>query len=103
MERANADIIIALALVHHLAIGRNVPLPMVMDLFAELAPSAIVEWVPRGDPMVDVLLASREDVFTGYTTEGFEAAVSARFEVRSRTSIEGSSRVLYHLERRQPD
>jgi hypothetical protein len=100
LERANADVILALALVHHLAIGRNVPLPMVVDLFADLAASAIVEWVPRGDPMVDVLLASREDVFTGYTTDGFEAAVDARFEVRSRTPIEGSPRVLYHLERR---
>ena len=100
LERANADVILALALVHHLAIGRNVPLPMVMDLFADLAPQAIVEWVPRGDPMVDILLASREDVFTDYTTEGFEAAVGARFEVRSRAPIEGSPRVLYHLVRR---
>jgi len=100
VERANADVILALALVHHLAIGRNVPLPMVMDLFADLAPQVIVEWVPRGDPMVDILLASREDVFTDYTTEGFEAAAGARFEVRSRTPIEGSPRVLYHLVRR---
>jgi len=100
VERANADVILALALVHHLAIGRNVPLPMVMDLFADLAPQVIVEWVPRGDPMVDILLASREDVFTDYTTEGFEAAAGLRFEVRSRTPIEGSPRVLYHLVRR---
>jgi hypothetical protein len=100
LERANADVILALALVHHLSIGRNVPLPMVMDLFADLAPQVIVEWVPRGDPMVDILLASREDVFNDYTTEGFEAAAGARFEVRSRTPIEGSPRVLYHLVRR---
>ncbi len=100
LERANADVILALALVHHLAIGRNVPLPMVMDLFADLAPQAIVEWVPRGDPMVEVLLASREDVFTDYTSEGFEAAIGARFEVRSRTPIAGSPRILYHLVRR---
>jgi ribosomal protein L11 methylase PrmA len=98
--RADADVILALALVHHLGIGRNVPLVMVLDLFADLAPRAIVEWVPRGDPMVDVLLASREDVFSDYTTEGFEAAVAARFEVRSRTPIPGSPRILYHLDRR---
>lgn len=103
VERANADVILALALVHHLGIGRNVPLAMVMDLFADLAPQAIVEWVPRGDPMVDVLLASREDVFGDYTAEGFEAAVAARFEVRSRTPIPGSPRVLYHLVRRRAD
>jgi hypothetical protein len=73
---------------------------MVADLVADLAPQAIVEWVPRGDPMVDVLLASREDVFTDYTTEGFEAAVANRFEVRARVPIPGSPRVLYHLVRR---
>ncbi|MEZ4596964.1 MAG: hypothetical protein R3C32_09075 [Chloroflexota bacterium] len=101
VERADADVILALALVHHLGIGRNVPLAMVMGLFADLAPQAIVEWVPRGDPMVDVLLASREDVFTDYTTDGFEAAVAARHDVRSRTPIPGSPRVLYHLVRRE--
>jgi len=100
VERANADVILALALVHHLGIGRNVPLAMVMDLFADLAPQAIVEWVPRGDPMVDVLLASREDVFLDYTTEGFEAAVASCYDVASRTPIAGSPRVLYHLVRR---
>lgn len=100
VDRADADVILALALVHHLGIGRNVPLAMVADQFACLAPQAIVEWVPRGDPMVDVLLASREDVFSDYTTEGFEAAVATRYEVRSRTPIPGSPRVLYHLVRR---
>lgn len=100
IERADADVILALALVHHLAIGRNVPLPMVMDLFADLAPHAIVEWVPRGDPMVDVLLASREDIFDSYTDAGFEAALAARFTVVARVPIAGSPRVLYHLQRR---
>lgn len=99
VDRADADVLLALALVHHLGIGRNVPLAMVLGLFADLAPQAIVEWVPRGDPMVDVLLASREDVFTDYTTEGFEAAVATRYAVRTRTPIPGSPRVLYHLER----
>lgn len=100
VDRADADVILALALVHHLGIGRNVPLAMVLDLFADLSPQAVVEWVPRGDPMVDVLLASREDVFTDYTTEGFEAAVADRFDVSSRTVIPGSPRVMYHLVRR---
>jgi ribosomal protein L11 methylase PrmA len=100
VERANADVTLALALVHHLAIGRNVPLPMVLDLFADLAPHAIVEWVPRGDPMVDRLLVSREDIFSDYAEDGFTAAAERRFEVVSRHPIEGSPRVLYHLRRR---
>ena len=99
LERANADVVLALALIHHLAIGRNVPLPMVIDLFAQLAPAAIVEWVPRGDPMVDRLLASREDIFDTYTEAGFVAAAERRFSIASRTPIEGSPRVLFELRR----
>jgi hypothetical protein len=100
LERANADIVVALALIHHLAIGRNVPLPMVADLFAALAPEAVVEWVPREDAMVQRLLASREDIFDGYTEDGFRAAFEGRFTVAEARRIEGSPRTLYRLLRR---
>jgi hypothetical protein len=100
LERADADVVLALALVHHLAIGRNVPLPMVLGLFADLAPQAIVEWVPREDPMVRRMLASREDIFDGYTEDGFREAAQIRFDEAARDPIEGSGRVLYRLARR---
>jgi hypothetical protein len=100
LERANADLVLALALVHHLAIGRNVPLPMVFDLFAQLAPEAVVEWVPRDDPMVQRMLAGRVDIFDRYTEPGFQRALTGQFDVVARLPIEGSSRVLYHLRRR---
>jgi hypothetical protein len=100
LERANADLILALALVHHLAIGRNVPLPMVFDLFAELAPEGVVEWVPRDDPMVQRMLSGRVDIFDRYTERGFQDALAGRFEVVARVPIDGSPRVLYHLRRR---
>jgi len=100
LERADADVVLALALIHHLAIGRNVPLPMIADLFAQLAPHAIVEWVPRSDPLVRRLLSSRVDIFDRYTEDGFREAVEARFEVGERVPIEGSERVLYRLARR---
>ena len=99
LERANADVIVALALIHHLAIGRNVPLPMVVDLFARLAPEAVVEWVPRDDPMVGRLLASRVDIFDDYTETGFRAALGGRFDIVARVPVAGSSRVLYRLRR----
>ena len=67
LERADADAILALALVHHLAIARNVPLPMVFDLFADLAPWAIVEFVPKDDPMVSAACSLR-DVTSSPTT-----------------------------------
>jgi ribosomal protein L11 methylase PrmA len=99
VDRADADATLSLALVHHLAISRNVPLPMFADLLADLAPAAIVEFVPKQDPMVRRLLAVRRDVFPDYTIEGFRAAVSTRFAIDVETPIEDSGRTLFLLRR----
>lgn len=100
VDRANADVILGLALVHHLAIGRNVPLPDIAAFFARLAPHAIVEFVPKDDPMVRFLLESREDVFPTYDLGHFRAAMATRFEIVSEAALPDSSRVLVHLRRR---
>ncbi|HET7828580.1 MAG TPA: hypothetical protein VFL03_03390 [Candidatus Limnocylindrales bacterium] len=100
LDRAGADAIIALALVHHLAISRNVPLPMLLDLFADLAPWAVVEFVPKEDPMVRRLLATREDVFPAYTLDGFRAAAVARYEIVAEQPVAESTRVMFLLRRR---
>lgn len=99
-DRADPDIVLALALVHHVAISRNVPLPMVLGLFADLAPWAIVEFVPKEDRMVRRLLATRRDVFPDYTLDGFRAAAEERFDVVREAPIEDSVRVLFLLRRR---
>lgn len=100
IDRANADVVVALALVHHLAIGRNVPLPMVSRLMARLAPHLIVEWIPKDDPMVRRLLAAREDVFTDYSADGFRAAFTGDFKIVEEAPIEDSGRVLFRMRRR---
>jgi hypothetical protein len=100
LERANPDVVLALALIHHLAISRNVPLAMLLGLFADLAPRAIVEFVPREDPMVRRLLAARRDVFDEYTIDGFRAAAAERWEVVREDPIRESPRTLFLLRRR---
>jgi SAM-dependent methyltransferase len=100
LERADADAVVALALVHHLAIGRNVPLPMIGSLMARLAPNVVVEFVPKEDPMVQRLLAAREDIFPDYGRDGFRAAFSRDFEVLEEAPIEESGRILFRLQRR---
>ena len=100
LERADADAILALALVHHLAISRNVPLPMLLGLFADMAPWAVVEFVPREDPMVRRLLAARRDVFDDYTIDGFRGAAAGRFEIVREEPIAESPRTLFLLRRR---
>ncbi|MDX1510213.1 MAG: hypothetical protein R3249_02610 [Nitriliruptorales bacterium] len=96
-DRGPADVILALALVHHLAIGNNVPLTAVLEVFARLGRSAVVEWVPKDDPKVRVLLATREDIFDGYTQEAFEDAAAAHFQIAQRDPVGDSGRILYLL------
>jgi SAM-dependent methyltransferase len=99
-DRADADVVLALALVHHLAISRNVPFDRLAEFFAGLAPGLVVEFVPKDDPMVRRLLATREDVFPDYTIEGFRAAFGRRFEILDEAPIEGVSRSLLRMQRR---
>ena len=100
LDRADPDVILALALVHHLAISRNVPLPMLLDLFADMSPWVIVEFVPKEDVMVRRLLATRRDVFPDYTLEGFRGAATERFEIVEEQAIDDSPRTLFLLRRR---
>jgi ribosomal protein L11 methylase PrmA len=100
LERAEPDLAMGLALVHHLAIGNNVPLPAVARLFARIAPHAIVEFVPKEDPMTRRLLAARRDIFDGYTIDGFRAAFAESFEIVREAPIADSPRTLFLLARR---
>ncbi len=99
-DRADADALLALALVHHLAIGRNVPLERISAWLAILAPQLVIEFVPREDAMVRTLLATREDVFEDYTIEHFRAAFAAEWATVEEAPIPGTARTLFSLRRR---
>ncbi len=85
----------ALAVVHHLAISNNVPLGRVAEFFANIGKALIVEFVPKSDSQVQRLLASREDIFTDYTQEGFERSFQQHFAIRESIAIRDSQRILY--------
>ncbi|MBN9503418.1 MAG: class I SAM-dependent methyltransferase [Armatimonadetes bacterium] len=99
-ERGPVDVVLALALIHHLAIGNNVPLTQFAAWLSQLGTWAIVEFVAKDDSQVQRMLATRKDVFEGYTREGFEAAVADFFSVARREEIPGTSRTLYLLQAR---
>lgn len=99
LGRGPADVVMALALVHHLAIGNNVPLQSVARLLARAGRTLVIEFVPKDDEQVQRLLRSRRDVFPDYTREGFEAAFATAFRVARSDAIEGSGRRMYLMER----
>ncbi|MFF4879905.1 class I SAM-dependent methyltransferase [Micromonospora sp. NPDC000668] len=98
-ERASADAVLALAVVHHLAIGRNVPLPEVVDWLVGLtAPggAVVVEFVHPEDPMALRLLANKPDgLFPNYRRDAFERLLAASGRIADRLELPSGTRTLY--------
>lgn len=95
LDRGPVDLVLALALVHHLAIGNNLPLASIADFMRRAGRSLVVEFVPKDDPQVARLLASREDVFPDYNQPEFERCFRRYFDIEAATPIPDSGRVLY--------
>ncbi|WP_291322893.1 hypothetical protein [Desulfonatronospira sp.] len=99
IQRGPVDCVMALALVHHLAISNNVPLDKLASFFDKLCTYLIIEFVPKQDSQVQRLLASRDDIFDAYDQAHFEAAFSRFFSIRRSEVIRDSYRVLYLMKK----
>ena len=102
VERGPADAVLALALIHHLAIGHNLPLEKIAAYIRRLAPRLIIEFVPKSDSQVQRLMLSRPDIFPHYTKDGFEQAFARHFTIESSAPIDNSERWLYCMSSRHP-
>jgi len=98
VERGPADLLMVLALIHHLVIGNNVSFLMMAEYFHRLCGSLIIEFVPKNDSQVMFLLRSREDIFQDYTLENFEKSFLQYFKILRKTKIKESERFLYLMQ-----
>jgi hypothetical protein len=95
-DRGRPDLTLCLALVHHMAITRNVPLREIVDWLASLGGTVVVEFPQRTDPMVQRLLAGKRDGAHGdYEREHFERCLSEAFVVERRLELPSGERVMY--------
>jgi hypothetical protein len=97
VDRGRPDLTLALALVHHLIIGRTIPMRELVDWFADLGSELVVEFPDPDDVMVRRLLArKREGAHPDYTRSDFEDVLQSRFEVLSSAELPSRTRTLYH-------
>lgn len=96
---AGADALLALALLHHLVIGRNLPLEQVVSWLVALAPRGLVEFIPDSDPRVQDLLALREQPFPDYRPEIFEACLRRQARIEHIETLAQTGRRLYIWQR----
>jgi hypothetical protein len=96
-QRGPADLVLALAVIHHLRIGAGVPLALIVAWLRRCGRRCLVEFVPKSDNKVQELLRGREDVFADYTIGSFEAIAAEAFEIDEVIELADSGRRLYSL------
>ncbi|MGC9975646.1 MAG: SAM-dependent methyltransferase [Syntrophales bacterium] len=94
-ERGPADTVLALALIHHLAIANNLPLSKLAQFFKNICHTLVIEYVPKEDSQVQRMLASRADIFPDYSQEVFEREFRKQFSIEGIEAIKNSKRCLY--------
>jgi hypothetical protein len=99
-ERGSPDVVLALALVHHLAFTGNQPLANLARFFKGLSPWLVIEFVPEDDPQSRLLRARRHGIHHPYDRKRFEDEFGQYFSIIISEPVSQSGRVLYLMRRR---
>ena len=97
--RLKADLVLALALVHHLAIANNVPLNLIADWLKPMGQFLIIEFVPQSDEKVKLLLQNRENIFSNYNLEHFKSSFAKEYRIIKEEKVGNTDRVLFLMKR----
>lgn len=100
-QRVKVDTIMALALVHHLAISNNTPLSKIAEFLSQHCQNLIIEFVPKSDDKVQILLQNRVDIFDDYTLDGFKSAFSTYFSIEKEQIIAPTQRILFLMKNKK--
>lgn len=100
-ERGRPDLLLCLALIHHLTISANIPVGDFVDWLAGLGGDLVIEFVTKDDAMVQKLLRNKEDQYHDYTLERFESCLSRAFRIQRRETLTSGTRILYFATNRR--
>ncbi|MDA1015944.1 MAG: class I SAM-dependent methyltransferase, partial [Planctomycetota bacterium] len=95
-ERGRPDLVLCLALIHHLVITANVPLEDLIEWLAQLGSDLVIEFVCRDDPMVQTLLRYKTELYDDYDADFFEQCLGRSFEIVQKQPPTSGTRILYH-------
>jgi len=97
--RSNPDVVMALALVHHLVISNNIPFEYIASTFSSLTDMLIIEFVSKEDSQVQKLLATRQDIWPNYTEENFEDVFTKYYSSMKKYPISNTKRTIYFFQK----
>jgi hypothetical protein len=99
LDRGPADMALALALIHHISVGNNVPFSMSAAFFRQLCRHLAIEFVPATDTQVQGMLMRKPPIYGWYTREEFEREYARHFTLLSSQELRESGRILYLMRR----
>jgi hypothetical protein len=100
---AQFDLVLMLAVIHHLLLMEQIPLPNILALCHCLTRRHLVlEWVPVADPMFQSLLRGRDDLYGSLTEDGLLDACAGRFHLIDRQPL-SNGRILFFFEKLEPE
>ena len=97
-QRGSPDMVLCLALVHHMRVSANVPLSLYVEWLGSLDATVILEFVGRDDEMFRRLVENKTEDYPDYTPEQFESEAARHFTVGDRLVLKGGNRELFLLE-----
>jgi SAM-dependent methyltransferase len=98
--RGNPDLVLCLALIHHMVLSANIPMNEFIGWIASLGADAIIEFVGADDDMSRMLLRNKVNQYGDYTEAEFERLVSEKFSIEASEELKGGHRKIYFLRRR---
>lgn len=99
LQRTRVDLVLALALIHHLGIGKNISFEQIAETFSSLGKRLIIEFVPRTDEKIEMMLLQKKDIYSWYTEEEFLRSFEKKFRMVEKIMVGDSGRTLYLFER----
>ncbi len=94
-ERQTPGLVLALALIHHMVIGANIPMAEFIGWLRQLGGAVVIEFVGKDDPMVQTLLRNKPDQYEDYRQDFFERCLKEAFQVQRREELASRTRTLY--------
>ena len=93
------DLVLMLAVIHHLILMEQIPIPAILALCHRLTRRhLVIEWVPVSDPMFQSLMRGRDSLYSSLSESDLLAACIGRFQILHRHPLE-NGRVLFFLEK----
>jgi SAM-dependent methyltransferase len=96
-SRGKPDLILCLALIHHMVISANVPMRDFLEWIRSFEAAVVLEFVGPDDEMTLRLLKNKRNAYPDYTQSQFESIAGSMFDIEDSASLKGGRRQIYFL------